>query len=120
MTIEQFNSLEPVVQEAIRADYKLLLETISLDVSFDAWLDEQSVFEYTETHLLIRAFKHDSLPVNPRPFLKALNQGVLKYGTDWIRSDGAKALLWVIMAQSHDQLANIDMVAEWQRLNKIF
>ena len=35
-------------------------------------------------------------------------------------ADGAKALLWVIMAQSHDQLANIDMVAEWQRLNKIF
>lgn len=62
----------------------------------------------------------DALPVNPLPFLFKIIEIVREKGTDHIKSDEAKAMLWVVMAQSFGQLATIDLCEEWERLKKIF
>lgn len=55
----------------------------------------------------------NNLPVNPIPFATALSQFVAKNGTDSIRSDEAKRILWILMAQAYGELANINLPEEW-------
>ena len=62
----------------------------------------------------------ESLPVNPLPFLYNLIELIKEKGTDAIRSDEAKALLWVVNAQCYGQMAIIDLCMEWDRLKAVF
>jgi hypothetical protein len=66
------------------------------------------------------AMFQDNLPVNPLPFLLKIAEEVKQNGTDHIRSDRVKAMLWVILAQAYGQLAIIDLCAEWDRLKEVF
>lgn len=65
------------------------------------------------------AFKAGSLPVNPLPFLDYLMVRTRSEGTDWFKSDNAKAVMWALNAMCHGQLATIDMHNEYNRLDKI-
>ena len=66
---------------------------------------------------LRRAMFSSSFPCNPIPFAKGLAELVKENGTDSIRSDDAKAILWVLMAQAYGQLSKVDLCEEWSRLN---
>jgi hypothetical protein len=59
-----------------------------------------------------------SLPCNPIPFLTDLADLVREQGTDAIKSDKAKRLLWVVIAQSYGQLACVDLCKEFTRLHE--
>ena len=62
----------------------------------------------------------EALPVNPRPFLLKAASLIREKGSDYIRSDQIKAILWMILAQSYGQLSVIDLCKEWDRLSKVF
>jgi hypothetical protein len=64
------------------------------------------------------AIEDDSFPGNPIPFANGLANHVRDYGTDSIRSDNAKRILWILMGQAYGQVAKIDLVDEWNRLTK--
>ena len=66
----------------------------------------------------VRAFKCECFPCNPLPFAKALGDLVRENGTDSIRSDEARAILWILMAQAYGQMATVDLCDEWTRLDK--
>jgi len=63
------------------------------------------------------AFDGDCFPCNPIPFATALAAHVREFGTDSIKSDDAKKILWILMGQAYGQLATIDMCDEWDRLS---
>lgn len=54
-----------------------------------------------------------SFPCNPKPFANALFEN---FDAESIKSDEAKQILWVLMAQAYGQLATIDLHNEWRRL----
>jgi len=60
-----------------------------------------------------------SFPCNPLPFLNGLAEGIKENGSDYIMTDEAKRMLFVVIAQSYGQLFNIDSLTEYQRLSKI-
>ncbi len=64
------------------------------------------------------AFSGGSFPCNPIPFANALAEHVREFGTDSIKSDDAKKILWILMTQAYGQLATIDLSDEWDRLEK--
>ncbi len=70
----------------------------------------------TTNEKLFTALESDAFPCNPIPFANGLAEYVRENGTDWIRDDNARRLLWILMAQSYGQLATIDLCAEWERL----
>jgi len=41
---------------------------------------------------------------------------VKERGTNFIKSDEAKKILWVLLAQSYGELSMIDLSTEWKRL----
>jgi hypothetical protein len=59
-----------------------------------------------------------AFPSNPLPFLDKLSLGVRENGTDWIKSDEAKRLLWTVNAIAYGQLSTINLFEEWKRLKK--
>lgn len=63
-----------------------------------------------------KAFCARALPVNPLPFLYALADAVKEKGTDWIRTDNAKAILFTLIQMAYGQSFNLDGVAEYERL----
>lgn len=65
---------------------------------------------------LTAAMFNSSFPVNPIPFANGISEMVMNEGTDAIKSDEVKKVLWVLMAQSYGQLAKIDLCDEWDRL----
>ena len=67
-----------------------------------------------------KAMFSESLPINPIPFATALASYVRENGTNSIESDEAKAILWVLMAQSYGSLSAIDLTDEWARLYAIY
>jgi hypothetical protein len=69
-----------------------------------------------ERHNLTTAMFNSSFPVNPIPFANGISEMVMNEGTDAIKSDEVKKLLWVLMAQSYGQLSTIDLGDEWSRL----
>ena len=62
------------------------------------------------------AMFNESFPINPIPFAIGLADLIRSEGTYAIKSDQAKRILWVLMAQSYGQLATISMMDEWSRL----
>lgn len=66
-----------------------------------------------------KAMFDSGFPCNPRPFLNGLHEFVKENGTDSIRSDDAKQMLWVLMAQAYGQMSSIDLCDEWQRLYQL-
>tara|TARA_Y100001938_G_scaffold150863_1_gene243941 strand:- start:3467 stop:3709 length:243 start_codon:yes stop_codon:yes gene_type:complete len=59
-------------------------------------------------------------PCNPRPFLAGLLDYIEEHGTQSIRSNEAKQILFVIMAQAYGQLSTIDLCDEWRRLDDLY
>ena len=66
---------------------------------------------------LIHAFQSDSLPCNPIPFARGLADYVRDRDSNAIKSDEAKAILWILLAQAYGQFATIDVGDEWRRLD---
>jgi len=71
-----------------------------------------------ELNELSSAMFNTSFPCNPNPFLNGLKEGIKANGMDWIKSDQAKKILYVLIAQSHGQAFNIDSFTEYTNLNK--
>ena len=65
---------------------------------------------------LERAYQSPAFPGNAIPFARRLAELVSEQGTAAIKSDDARALLWILMAQSYGQAATIDLGDEWKRL----
>ncbi len=65
------------------------------------------------------AFKSPCFPCNPIPFANGLADHIRTNGTDSIKSDSCKAILWILMAQAYGQVANIDLMREFDRLDKV-
>jgi hypothetical protein len=68
---------------------------------------------------LTEAMFDTSFPVNPIPFANGISELVMNGDTEDIKSDQARAMLWVLMAQSYGQMATVDLSEEWQRLHKV-
>ena len=68
----------------------------------------------------VKAFLALSLPCNPIPFAYALADGTKSQGTDWIRSDEAKAILHTLNMMAYGQTYKIDALKEHHRLEIIF
>jgi hypothetical protein len=67
---------------------------------------------------LTTALESDAFPCNPIPFANGLAELVRERGTDSIKSEDARRILWILMAQSYGQLAKIDLCDEWNKLTK--
>ncbi len=65
---------------------------------------------------LTEAMFDTSMPVNPIPFAIGLADLVKERGTNFIKTDEAKKILWVLLAQSYGELSMIDLSTEWKRL----
>ena len=65
-----------------------------------------------------KALESEAFPCNPIPFANALAEHVIEFGTDSIKSDEAKRILWILMGQAYGQLATIHLCDEWDRLIK--
>jgi hypothetical protein len=99
-TIGDFKTCEELMLESeVAAHPKIKNQDITKDRIYDAIAD-------------------DSFPGNPIPFANGLADHVREHGTDSIRSDDAKRLLWILMGQAYGQVAKIDLVDEWNRLTK--
>ncbi len=72
----------------------------------------------TETNLtdLSLAMFAASFPCNPLPFLNGLIDGCKVYGSDYMKTDEGKRILFVLIAQSYGQLFNIDSLTEFSKL----
>ncbi|HUU89103.1 MAG TPA: hypothetical protein VMX17_15315 [Candidatus Glassbacteria bacterium] len=60
-----------------------------------------------------------SMPSNPIPFANGLIEGCKQNGTDWIRTDEAKMILFTIIQQSYGQAVLLDSFREYQRLFQV-
>ena len=61
-----------------------------------------------------------SFHVNPIPFTRVLETGVRQNGTDWIKTDEAKAVLLTVLSMSYGQLFTLDSSEESARLKRLF
>jgi|TARA_R110000824_G_scaffold25085_3_gene87678 hypothetical protein len=69
-----------------------------------------------ERNNLTTAMFSSSFPINPIPFANGVSEMVMNGGTDAIKSNEVKRVLWVLMAQAYGQMATIDLSDEWERL----
>ena len=67
---------------------------------------------------LSEAMFNNSLPCNPVPFLSGLIDGCKINGTDYITSNEAKKILFIILCQSYGSLFFIDSLNEFNKLKK--
>lgn len=67
---------------------------------------------------LYNALEAESFPCNPIPFAVGLADHVREHGTDSIKTDDAKRILFILMGQAYGQLGTIDLGDEWDRLTK--
>jgi len=72
---------------------------------------------FTEHERAIEAMFGQSFPVNPIPFALTLAKMCKQGGTDTIKTDEARMVLWTLMTQSYGQLSTISMFEEWNRLH---
>ena len=70
------------------------------------------------SHQVYTAIDAESFPCNPIPFANSLADHVRVFGTDSIKTDDAKKILWILMGQAYGQMATIDLNDEWDRLTK--
>lgn len=73
-----------------------------------------------DIEMATRAFLSMSLPVNPIPFARAIEAAVKKNGHDWIKSDDAKAVLWILNVMAYKQFFTLDASDEFCRLKTVF
>jgi len=66
-----------------------------------------------------KAFYARVLPVNPLPFLYALADAVKQNGTDWIKTDQGKAILYTLIQMAYGQDFHLDGLAEFDRLRSL-
>jgi len=59
-----------------------------------------------------------SFPCNPIPFANGIVEGCQNNGSDFIKSDEGKRILFVLNAIAYGQLATIDMIDEYNKLDK--
>jgi len=71
-----------------------------------------------EIDALSKAMFEPSFPSNPLPFLNGLHEGVKKYGSWWLKTDTAKKILYVIIAQAYGQAFKLESWDEYERLLK--
>ena len=55
-------------------------------------------------------------PYYKRKRANGVSEMVMNGGTDAIKSNEVKRVLWVLMAQAYGQMATIDLSDEWERL----
>ena len=67
---------------------------------------------------IYKALESEAFPCNPIPFADAIAEHVREFGTDSVKSDEVKRILWVLMGQAYGQLAVINLCDEWDRLCK--
>ena len=72
----------------------------------------------TNIDRLTTALESESFPCNPIPFANGLADLVRERGTDSIKSQDAKRILWILMSQAYGQLATIDLCDEWDALTR--
>jgi hypothetical protein len=65
---------------------------------------------------LSEAMFASSMPSNPIPFANGLATGCKTNGTDWIRTDEAKRILFTLIQQAYGQAVLFDSFKEFQRL----
>ena len=68
---------------------------------------------------LENAMFSNACPCNPIPFANGLIEGTWENGTDWIKSDQAKKILYTLIVQSYGQVFTIECLTEYIRLNKL-
>jgi len=79
-------------------------------------------FSYDEEYdkLLLNAMFSPEFPCNPIPFAKGLTSLLRAQGTQSIRGDDAKRILWVLMAQAYGQDCEvINLTSEYMRLVQV-
>ena len=67
---------------------------------------------------LTNAMFDPSFPCNPLSFLIGLTEYVRENWSDSIKDSNAQKMLWVVIAQSYGQLANVDLMNEYTKLDK--
>ena len=67
----------------------------------------------------INAFRAPALPTNPLPFLYALADCIRQHGTDWLRTDEGKALLFTVLVMAYGTGFRLDSEKEFERLDKV-
>jgi len=71
-----------------------------------------------ELEKLAQAMFSPMTSVNPIPFLKGLEKGVRKYGTDWINTDQSKMILFTILQQAFGTAFRLDSFDLYQWFEK--
>ena len=69
----------------------------------------------TDLHGLDTALFSSTFPCNPIPFAEGRAQRTREEGTAYIKTDEAKRILWVLMAQAYGEAVTVDLYSEWQR-----
>lgn len=67
---------------------------------------------------LEKGLTNPGFPCNSIPFAKGIADGVKLNGTDWIKSDQAKRILFVLIAQAYGQFFGLDSYNEYKRLRR--
>ena len=62
---------------------------------------------------LSEAMFNASFPCNPIPFINGLNLGIKLNGMDWINTNQAKRILFIIISLSYNQFFNLDNLEEY-------
>lgn len=71
-----------------------------------------------ELYHLSQAMFEEYTTCNPIPFLNGLVEGCKQNGTDWIRSNTAKRILFTILQQAYGTAFKLDSFEEFQHLLK--
>jgi len=69
-----------------------------------------------ELNILSNVMFSPAFPCNPIPFANGIIQGIKDNGTDWITSEQAKRILYILIAQSYGQGFNIESYQEYTNL----
>lgn len=91
---------------------------VNIGRNYEALLKKEQEKEYVSSLLptLASAMFEESAPSNPLPFLNGLIEGCKQNGTDYIRSDEAKKIMFTILQQMYGCAFLLDSFAEFQRL----
>ena len=69
---------------------------------------------------LSEAMFESALPCNPIPFANAIAEGCKEKGSDYIKTDEAKRLLWILNVLAYGELSTIDLPKEYEVLEREF
>lgn len=91
---------------------------VNIGRNYEALLKKEQEKAYVSSLIpaLASAMFAEYTPSNPLPFLNGLIDGVKLNGTDYIRSDEAKKIMFTILQQMYGTCFLLDSFAEFQRL----